>query len=89
MAGVKDFKTRLMADKAFAAKFADVTSPEGLVDIASKEGYSFSVADVKNNTDLTDAELAAVAGGAGAVFADGYFVKDKGTIFAPGYFVNK
>jgi predicted ribosomally synthesized peptide with nif11-like leader len=87
MAGVKDFKEKVAADEAFAAKFKDVKSAEELVELASKEGFSFTVADVNENSELIDAELEAVAGGR-TILAKGRFVTD-GSIFASGYFVTK
>lgn len=65
--GFKEFKEKVLGDKAFAEKFKKVTSPEELVKLAAAEGYSFTVEDVKNNTELTDAELDAAAGGWAAV----------------------
>ena len=92
MAGLRAFKERIMNDKSFASKFSGVSSPEEVVSMAAREGFTFTVADVKNNTELTDAELSGVAGGSNTVLADGYFVNSGGggaTIFAPGYFVKK
>jgi len=84
--GVKEFKEKIIADPAFAAKFADVKSVEDLVTLAKKEGFVFTVEDVKNNTELTTAELEEAAGGA-ALFADTYFFVTNATIFAKTYFV--
>ena len=63
MGQLKEFKEKALGDEAFAGKFEGVTTPEELVEKAGKEGFAFTVEDVKNNTELTDAELAAVAGG--------------------------
>lgn len=83
--GVREFKEKIAADSDFAAKFENVSTAEELVELATKEGYSFTVEDVKNNTELIDAELEAVAGGA-SIFAKTYFVTSR-TIFAKTYFV--
>jgi len=83
--GVKEFKEKIIADPAFAAKFANVKSAEELVSLAKKEGFTFTVEDVKNNTELTAAELEGAAGGA-TIFAETYFVTNA-TIFAKTYFV--
>lgn len=83
--GVKEFKEKIAADADFAAKFENVKTAEELVELATKEGYSFTVDDVKSNTELIDAELEAVAGGA-TIFAKTYFVTSS-TIFAKTYFV--
>lgn len=83
--GVKEFKEKIMKDEEFAAKFASVTSPEEVVEMAAKEGFTFTVEDIKNNTELTDAELEAAAGGA-SIMAKTYFVNPS-TIFAKTYFV--
>lgn len=89
--GVKEFKEKIVADAEFAAKFENVNTAEELVEIATKEGYNFTVEDVNNNTELIDAELEAVAGGK-SIFAKTYFVKSGdggGSIFASGYFVKR
>jgi predicted ribosomally synthesized peptide with nif11-like leader len=86
MAGVKAFKEKIIQDEAFGQKFSEVQTPEELVTLAKAEGFDFSVDDVKNNTELTDAELSAVAGG--AIMANTYFVNKGGSVFAKTYFVN-
>jgi predicted ribosomally synthesized peptide with nif11-like leader len=87
MPGVKEFKEKIMSDEAFAKKFENVETPEDVVSIAAKEGFSFTADDVKNNTALTEIELKAVAGGAAAtIIKPGQFVK-PGVIFASGGFV--
>jgi predicted ribosomally synthesized peptide with nif11-like leader len=87
MAGVKEFKEKVASDEAFAAKFENVKTAEELVAIAAKEGFSFTVADVNDNSELIDAELEAVAGGR-TILAKSYFVT-HGSVFAGGYFVTK
>ena len=87
MAGLKEFKEKIMGDQVFAAKFASVTGSDDLVALAAKEGFNFTADDIKNNTELTDAELNGVAGGA-AILAKGKFVTDK-VVFADGYLVSK
>lgn len=71
--GFIEFKEKVMKDEAFAAKFKGVSSPAKLVELAKAEGFSFTVEDVKNNTELTSEELESVAGGA-SIFAYTYFV---------------
>jgi len=83
MAGLKDFKEKLIQDEAFAKKFEGADTPEKVVSIAKTEGFNFTVEDVKNNTELTDVELKAVAGG-GSIAAKNYFVKTN-TIMAGGF----
>ena len=83
--GVREFKEKIAADQAFAAKFENVKTAEELVKIAAEEGFNFTVDDVKSNTELIDAELEAVAGGA-TIFAKTYFVTSN-TVFAKTYFV--
>ncbi len=61
--GLKEFKERILNDAEYAKKFADVQSTEDLVKLASKDGYIFSAEDYENNSELTDAELEAAAGG--------------------------
>ena len=85
--GLKEFKEKIMRDEAFAKKFEGVTTPEDLVAKASAEGFTFTVDDVKNNSELTEAELQATAGGK-SIFAVTYFVT-AGSIFAKTYFVTK
>ncbi len=82
--GLKEFKERIMTDEAYAKKYIDISSPEDLVEIASEDGYTFTVDDVKNNTELTDAELEAAAGGR-SIMAKAYFVTSN-SIFAKTYF---
>lgn len=72
--GFLEFKEKVMKDKAFAVKFKDVTSPAKLVELAKAEGFTFTEEDVKNNTELTGAELESVAGGA-TIMAKTYFVR--------------
>ena len=72
--GFKEFKEKVMGDKAFAEKFKKAATPEEIVKMAAAAGYSFTVDDLKNNTELTDAELDAAAGGA-SIMAKTYFVR--------------
>ena len=58
-----DFRKKIATDKEFAAKFTDCKSPEALVETAAKEGYSFTVEDIKSNTELLPEELEKAAGG--------------------------
>ncbi len=83
--GLKEFKEKLLSDKEYAKKYADVKTPEEVVEIASKDGYTFTAEDVKNDTELTDTELEAAAGG--GITADGEM--KSVTILAKGYFVTK
>jgi predicted ribosomally synthesized peptide with nif11-like leader len=87
MSQVKAFKEKIIQDEAFGQKFSNVQTPEELVSLARGEGFDFTVEDVKNNTDLTDAELGVIAGGA-SVFAKNYFVGGS-SVFAKNYFVKK
>ncbi len=61
--GWKEFKEKLMSDKEYAKKYADAETAEDVVEIASRDGYNFTAEDVKNNSELTEAELEAAAGG--------------------------
>lgn len=65
--GFKEFKEKTLKDAAFAAKFKGVTSAAKLVELAKAEGFTFTEEDVKNNTELTGAELESVAGGNGGI----------------------
>ncbi|MDR3239438.1 MAG: Nif11-like leader peptide family RiPP precursor [Clostridiales bacterium] len=85
--GVKEFKDRIASDTSFANKFSRVQTPEDLVKLANQEGFSFTVDDVRNNTELSDSELKSTVGGAD-VLASTYFVS-TGTVFAKNYFVQK
>lgn len=85
--GIKEFKEKIIRDKAFADKFQSVKTPEELVRIAAAEGFSFTVDDVKSNTELTDAELEAAAGGS-SILAKTYFVSHS-SVFAKTYFVDR
>jgi predicted ribosomally synthesized peptide with nif11-like leader len=61
--GFKEFKEKVLSDKAFAEKVKALKSVEAAVELGKEEGYVFTVEDVKNNSELTEAELEAVAGG--------------------------
>ena len=78
--GFKEFKEKVVSDKEFAAKVKALKSLEEAVELGKSEGYSFTADDVKNNTELTEAELAAVAGGAGidVMVKANFIVKVKG-----------
>jgi predicted ribosomally synthesized peptide with nif11-like leader len=73
--GFKEFKERVLSDKAFGEKVKALKSLEAAVELGKEEGYVFTVDDVKNNSELTEAELAAVAGGGATIMAKSYFVK--------------
>lgn len=59
----RDFRRKLATDNAFAKQFENCHSPEELVAAAAQEGYSFSVEDIKNDTELLPEEIAQVSGG--------------------------
>ena len=65
MAGLAEFKQKYVNDAEFAQKFADATSVEGFVALAKAEGYDFSVEQLCEDTQLTEGQLAQVAGGNG------------------------
>ncbi len=83
--GVKEFKEKIIADPEFASKFANAKNPEEVVSLAKDNGFSFTVEDINNNTELTAAELEGATGG-GSIFAKTYFVTTA-SIFAKTYFV--
>ena len=60
----KDFRRKLSTDKAFASKFDGCETVEALIAAAAREGYSFTVEDVKNDTELLPEEAALAVGGA-------------------------
>lgn len=62
---ITEFKNKLAEDASFAEKFINVKTPEDLVKLAAAEGYSFTVEDVENASELSDDNLDAVAGGLG------------------------
>jgi len=72
--GFKEFKQKAMDDHTFANKFAGIDNPEMLVERAGTEGYHFTVSDVKNNTELTEAELSGISGGKSTIFAKNWFI---------------
>lgn len=59
----KDFRRKLSTDTEFARKFDGCETLEALIAAAAREGYSFTVEDIKNDTDLLPEEVAFVAGG--------------------------
>lgn len=58
-----DFRKKLATDRDFAAKFIEYNTPEALVKAAAAEGYTFTVEDIKNNTDILPEELKIASGG--------------------------
>ncbi|MDR1916289.1 MAG: Nif11-like leader peptide family RiPP precursor [Synergistaceae bacterium] len=72
--GFKEFKERVMSDKSFEEKIKSLKSVEEAVELGRAEGYSFTVDDVKNNSELTEAELTAVAGGISWVLTKAYLI---------------
>ncbi len=83
--GVNEFKEKVTSDKEFAEKFKDVKTVEELIERAAKEGYEFTVEDVKNSVEISDEQLDDAAGGY-TIFASGWFL-DGDTIYAGGYFI--
>jgi predicted ribosomally synthesized peptide with nif11-like leader len=74
--GFKEFKEKVVSDKGFAEKVKALKSVEAAVEFGKAEGYSFTADDVKNNSELTAAELEAVAGGAGSwAMAKAWFIQ--------------
>jgi predicted ribosomally synthesized peptide with nif11-like leader len=72
--GFKEFKEKVLSDKALEEKVKALKSVEAAVELGKEEGYVFTVEDVKNNSELTDAELEAVAGGYSTLMAKAYFL---------------
>ena len=58
-----DFRKRVAGDAAFRAKFDGCKTLEALIEAAAREGYSFTVDEVRNNTELLPEELMTAAGG--------------------------
>lgn len=52
-----------MRDEAFAKKFEGCKSEEDFVEVAKKEGYDITVDDIVNDLELSDEDMAKVAGG--------------------------
>jgi predicted ribosomally synthesized peptide with nif11-like leader len=75
--GFKEFKEKILGDKAFAAKVKALKSLEAAVELGKQEGYVFTINDVKSNSELTEAELAAVAGGGEWAMAKNWFLERK------------
>lgn len=71
----KDFRRKLSTDTEFARKFDACETVEALIEAAAREGYSFTVEDVKNDTELLPEEAALVAGG--ALNVSGAFIAHK------------
>lgn len=59
----KSFKDRIAKDKAFAKEFEGIEDIKELIAAAEKMGFSFTEEDVRNESELSEKELAAVAGG--------------------------
>ena len=73
--GFKEFKEQVISDKAFGEKVKALKSVEAAVEFGKQEGYPFTAADIKNNSELTEAELAAVAGGGSWIMAKAWFAQ--------------
>ena len=56
-----------MRDEAFAKKFEGCKSAEDFVEVAKKEGYDITVDDIENDLELSDEDMAKVAGGWGEI----------------------
>lgn len=52
-----------MRDEAFAKKFEGCKSAEDFVEVAKKEGYDITVDEFMSDLELSDEDLAKVAGG--------------------------
>lgn len=52
-----------MRDEAFAKKFEGCKSAEDFVEVAKKEGYDITVDEFMSGLELSDEDLAKVAGG--------------------------
>jgi predicted ribosomally synthesized peptide with nif11-like leader len=63
MAQFKEFKEKIPGDAEFAKKYEDAATVADLVAPAAGDGFVFTEDDVKNDTELADAELRGVAGG--------------------------
>jgi predicted ribosomally synthesized peptide with nif11-like leader len=61
--GFKEFEERVISDKNFGEKVRALKSVEATVEFGKGEGYVFTAEDVRNSAELTETELAAVAGG--------------------------
>ena len=59
----KDFRKKLAADHDFAEKFRDCETLEALIEAAAREGYSFTVEDIRSDTDLLPEEVMLASGG--------------------------
>ncbi len=69
-----DFRKKLAGDKEFAGKFADCSTPAKLVEAAAKEGYTFTVDDINNATELIPEELAVAAGGTRSIASSHWLI---------------
>ena len=65
-----DFRKKLVADEAFAKKFAGCKTPADLIKAAAAEGFTFTEDDIKNNTELLPEELEKSAGGSWIAASD-------------------
>ncbi|MDR1537269.1 MAG: Nif11-like leader peptide family natural product precursor [Clostridiales bacterium] len=55
------FTERIIRDKEFASKFYHVNSPEQLLNIARREGYRFTLDDMRNDAEFMNTEIGSIA----------------------------
>ena len=65
----REYRKKLAQDAAFRAKFDGCKTLEALIEAATKEGYTFTAEEVRNNTELLPEELTTAAGGINAAKA--------------------
>ena len=78
-----DFRRKLAADPEFGAKFKDCRTPEALVEAAAKEGFEFTLDDIRNNTEILPEELENVAGGVSFIAPSSSFINSTECISIP------
>ena len=63
MKGLKEFKEMLYSDRQAYEKYKGMTDPKAVVGKAKADGFDFTEDELLNDTQITEAELAATAGG--------------------------
>lgn len=77
MAGLKEFKEKMLEDSAFTEEVRKLRIPDEVVAFAAEHGYEFTEQEIEELTDLSEEDIAKVYGGVRVlVGTDGMANKD-------------
>ena len=67
MAGLQEFKEKLAQDEAFAAEAGECRNLDDVIAFAEEHGYTLTAEEVEELTDVSEEDVAKVAGGTHSV----------------------